>query len=78
MQQQQSIYMSMLIDSASFVCLTTTFLATGGLSNYFTQFYDFSMIIHVFSNSMIYPCMELFLVIFQVFHEIQSLWEPCC
>ena len=35
------------------------------------------MIIHVFSNSMIFPCMELFLVIFQVFHDFQSLWEPC-
>ena len=35
------------------------------------------MIIQVFSNSMIFPCMELFLVIFQVFHDFQSLWEPC-
>ena len=31
-----------------------------------------------FSNFMIFPpCMELFLVIFQVFHDFQSLWEPC-
>ena len=35
------------------------------------------MIIQVFSNSIIFPCMELFLVIFQVFHDFQSLWEPC-
>ena len=26
---------------------------------------------------MIIPYMELFLVIFQVFHDFQSLWEPC-
>ena len=26
---------------------------------------------------MIFPCMELFLVIFQVFRDFQSLWEPC-
>ena len=32
------------------------------------------MIIQVFSNSMIFPCMELFFVIF---HDFQSLWEPC-
>ena len=35
------------------------------------------MIIHVFSNSMIFPCMELIFVIIQVFHDFQSLWEPC-
>ena len=35
------------------------------------------MIVQVFSKSMIFPCMELFLVIFQVFHDFQSLWEPC-
>ena len=35
------------------------------------------MIIQGFSNSMIFPCMELFLVIFQVFHDFQSLWKPC-
>ena len=44
-------------------------------SNYFIKF-PISMIIQVFSNSMIFPCMELFLVIFQVFHDFQSLWEP--
>ena len=26
---------------------------------------------------MIFPCMELFFLIFQVFHDFQSLWEPC-
>ena len=29
-------------------------------SNYFIKFHDFSMIIKIFSNSMIFPCMELF------------------
>ena len=29
-----------------------------------------------FFNSMIFPCMELFLVIFQVLNDFQSLWEP--
>ena len=29
-------------------------------SNYFTKFHDFSIIIQFFSNSMIFPCMELF------------------
>ena len=43
-------------------------------SDYFTKFHDFSMIIQVFSNSMTFPCMELFLVIV---HDFQSLWEPC-
>ena len=46
------------------------------LSYYVTKFHDFSMTIQGFSNSMIFPCMELFLVIFQVFHDFQSLWEP--
>ena len=36
------------------------------------------MIIQVFFlNSMIFPCMELFLVIYQVLHDFQSVWEPC-
>ena len=35
------------------------------------------MIIQVFLNSMIFPCMEPFFEIFQVFHEFMSLWEPC-
>ena len=26
---------------------------------------------------MIFPCIELLFVIFQVFHDFQSLWEPC-
>ena len=25
---------------------------------------------------MTFPCMEFILVIFQVFHDFQSLWEP--
>ena len=35
------------------------------------------MIIQDVSNSMIFPCMEVILVIFQVFYDFQSLWEPC-
>ena len=46
-------------------------------SKYFTKFHDFFMIIQVFSESMIFPCKELFLVIFQVSHDFQNLWEPC-
>ena len=46
---------------ASFACLTASFLATGSLSNYFTKFLDFSMIIQAFSNSMIFPFMDFFL-----------------
>ena len=42
------------------MCLTATFLATGGFVKLFHKFHDFSMIIHVFSNSMIFPYMELF------------------
>ena len=26
---------------------------------------------------MIFPCIVLFFVIFQVFHDFQSVWEPC-
>ena len=33
------------------------------------------MIIQGFFKSIIFPCMELF-VIFQVFHDLQSSWEP--
>ena len=62
---------------ASFACLTASFLATVVSSNYFTKFHDFSMIIQAFSNSMIFPCMELFFLILQVFHDFQSSWEPC-
>ena len=46
-------------------------------SIYFTKFLDFSMIIQFFSNSMIFSMHGTFLVIFQVFHDFQSLWEPC-
>ena len=60
------------------VCLTASFLATGGFVKLFNKiqwfFHDY---LGFFSNSMIFPCMELFLVIFQVFHDSQSLWEPC-
>ena len=43
----------------------------------FIKFHDFSMIFPHFSNSMIFPCMELFLAIFHVFQVFQCLWEPC-
>ena len=63
----------------NFVCLTASFLATGGFVKLFNKFHDFfhDYSVVVFLNSMIFPCMELFLVIFQVFHDFQSLWEPC-
>ena len=34
------------------------------------------MIFQFFSNSMIFPCMELFFGIFQVFQVFQCSWEP--
>ena len=58
-------------------CPIASFLAAGGFVILFHEipwfFHDYSVF---FSNSMIFPCMEL-LVIFQVFHDFQSLWEPC-
>ena len=55
----------------SFVCLTASILATGGFVKLFHKSHDFSMIIQLlfFLNSMIFPCMELLFVIFQVFHN---------
>ena len=47
------------------------------LSYYFTKFNDFSMIIQVLSNSRIFSMHGTFLVIFQVFQDFQSMWEPC-
>ena len=41
------------------------------------KFHDFSMSFQLLLNSMIFPCMEFLFVIFQVFHDFQSLWEPC-
>ena len=35
------------------------------------------MIIQGFFKFHDFPCMEPFLVIFQVFHDFQNLWEPC-
>ena len=43
-----------------FVCLTASFLATGGFVKLLKKVHDFTMIIQGFSNSMIFPCMELF------------------
>ena len=34
------------------------------------------MIIQVISNSMIFPFMELFIVIFQVFHDSRACGNP--
>ena len=57
------------IRHTKFVCLTASFLATGGFVKLFHKipwfFHDYSF----FFNSMIFPCMEPFYVIFQ------SLWE---
>ena len=61
------------------MCLTASFLASGGFVKLFHKSPWFSMIIQVFfKNSMIFPCMELFIMIFQFFHDFQSWWEPCC
>ena len=46
------------------------------LSYYFTKFHDFSRFFQVFSNSMIFPCMELFLVIFQVSMTSRACRNP--
>ena len=62
----------------SFVCLTASFLANGGFLKLFHKIpWFFPWLFRVFSNSMIFPCMELFFLIFQVFHDFQSLWEHC-
>ena len=45
-------------------------------SNYFAKFHDFSMIIQVFSKIHDFFIRGTFFVIFQVFREFQSLWEP--
>ena len=55
-----SVARKLAVRHTNFVCLTASFLATGGFIKYFTKLHDFSMIIQVFSNSMIFPCMELF------------------
>ena len=60
----------------SFVCLTARLLATG---SFVKLFHKIPWLFHVyspFSNSMIFPCLEHFLVIFQDFHGFQSSWEP--
>ena len=44
--------------------------------HFITKFHDFSMI-HHFSNSMTFPCMEFILAIFHVFQVFQCQWEPC-
>ena len=61
----------------SFVCLTASFLAAGGFFKLlhiipgFYQYYSGFFQFHDFSMH------GTFLVIFQVFHDFQSLWEPC-
>ena len=57
-------------------CLTARFLATGDFIKLFHKIPWFLHDYSGFSNSMIFPCMELYSVIFQVFHGFQSLWEP--
>ena len=42
------------------VCPTASFLATGDFVKLFHKFHDLSVNSQVFSNSMIFPCMELF------------------
>ena len=59
------------------VCLTASFLATGGFLKLFHKipwfFHDYSD----FFNFHDFPCMELFFVVFQVFNDFKSSWEPC-
>ena len=59
------------------MCLTVSFLATGGFVNLFHKIPWFSMIIQAFSNPMIFPCMDFFFMIFQIFFDFPSLWEHC-
>ena len=81
------------MDTISVMCLLNEFFAPAFLdfllilkfnflklsvsSTNFPKFHDFSRIFQLLSNSMIFPCMEFLFVIFQVFHDFQSLWEPC-
>ena len=65
------------ISSQKISCQTHKFWLLVVSSNYFTKFHDFSRIIQVFSNSMIFPYMKLFFDVFQVFHDFQSLRESC-
>ena len=59
------------------VCLTASSLTTGGFINLFHKipwfFHDYSVFFQIPWFSM----HGFFCVIFQVFHDFQSLWEPC-
>ena len=43
----------------------------------FFKFPDFSLIFIKFSNSLIFPCREFFIIIFPVFPVFPSPWPPC-
>ena len=54
------------------------FLATGGFVKYFTKFNDFSTIIQVFSNSMIFPGMQISLWFCECFIISIACGNPVC
>ena len=72
-----SVARKLAVRHTIFVCLIASFLATGGFIKLFNKipwcFHDYSSF---FSSSIIFPCMELFLVIFQVFHDIRACGNP--
>ena len=60
--------------ATGFVCLTGSFLATGGFVKLFHKIPRF---FHDYSGFFLQnPCF-FHVVIFKVFHDFQSLWEPC-
>ena len=71
-----SVARKQTVKHTHFVCLTASFLATGGFVKLFHKipwfFHDYSGFIKFHDFSM----HGTVLVIFQVFHDFQSLWEP--
>ena len=63
--------------TTNFVCLTASFLATCGFIKLFHKIPLFSMIIQLFFKFHDFSMHGTFFVFFQVFHDFQSLWEPC-
>ena len=59
---KKTVARKLAVRHTSFVCVTASFLATGGFIKIFHKvpwfFHDYSVV--VFLNSMIFPCMELF------------------
>ena len=59
------------------VCLTASFLATGGFLKLFHKIPWFFHIYSDFFKFHDFSMLGTFWLIFQVFHGFQSLWEPC-